>query len=77
MLTRDHPDLAEINERAAFILADGAPVVWASRLLGTPLPERVAGSDLIFDVCERGAANGYRIFLLGVATGSVKRRLRS
>jgi N-acetylglucosaminyldiphosphoundecaprenol N-acetyl-beta-D-mannosaminyltransferase len=69
MLTRDNPDLNEINEQAAFVLADGAPVVWASRLAGTPLPERVAGSDLIFDLCERGARQGYRVFLLGGEDG--------
>lgn len=69
MLTRDHPDLRTINDHAAFILADGAPVVWASRLAGTPLPERVAGSDLIFDICEQGARKGYRVFLLGGQEG--------
>jgi len=69
MLTKDNPDLDEINRKAAFILADGAPVVWSSRLSGDPLPERVAGSDLIFDLCERSATKGYRIFLLGGEVG--------
>jgi N-acetylglucosaminyldiphosphoundecaprenol N-acetyl-beta-D-mannosaminyltransferase len=69
MLTRHNPDLGPINEQAAFVLADGAPVVWASRLAGTPLPERVAGSDLIFDLCERGARKGHRFFLLGGEAG--------
>ena len=69
MLTRDNPDLAEINRGSAFIIADGAPIVWASRLKGSPLPERVAGSDLIFDLCERAARNGHRIFLLGGGEG--------
>ena len=35
-------------EGARVVVADGMPLVWASRLRGTPLPERVAGSDLIF-----------------------------
>lgn len=69
MLTESEPDLAEINERAAFIVADGAPLVWASRWLGTPLPERVAGSDLIFHLCEQAAQAGHRVFLLGAAEG--------
>jgi N-acetylglucosaminyldiphosphoundecaprenol N-acetyl-beta-D-mannosaminyltransferase len=69
MLTRKNPDLGAINSRAAFVLADGAPPVWASRWKKTPLPERVAGSDLIFDLCERAARGGYRIFLLGGAEG--------
>ena len=65
MLTEVLPDLRAINDRAAFIVADGAPLVWASRRLGTPLPERVAGSDLIFHLCAEAARQGFRIFLLG------------
>lgn len=69
MLTRDHPDLGPINERAAFILADGAPVVWAARKRPTPLPERVAGSDLIFHLCDLSARKGRRLFFLGAPEG--------
>ena len=38
MLTRQHPALREVNARAAFVLADGAPIVLASRFLGAPCP---------------------------------------
>jgi N-acetylglucosaminyldiphosphoundecaprenol N-acetyl-beta-D-mannosaminyltransferase len=69
MLTNHNPALGEVNSRAAFVLADGAPLVWASRLKRTPLPERVAGSDLIFDLCELAAARSYRPFLLGGGPG--------
>ncbi|WP_165223233.1 WecB/TagA/CpsF family glycosyltransferase [Aquisphaera insulae] len=69
MLTRDNPDLREINARAAFILADGAPVVWASRRGPSPLPERVAGADLVFTLCEIAAREGFRVFLAGAAPG--------
>jgi N-acetylglucosaminyldiphosphoundecaprenol N-acetyl-beta-D-mannosaminyltransferase len=69
MLTRKHPDLAAINARAVFILADGAPLVWASRWTGAPLPERVAGSDLIFELSAAAAREGYRLFLMGGAEG--------
>src|SRR4051812_43243136 len=62
MLSHSDPGLREINERAAFVLADGAPLVWASRLGEASLPERVAGLDLIFDLCERSAREGYRVF---------------
>ncbi len=61
--------LDAINDAAAFIVADGMPQVWYSRLRGTPLPERVAGSDLIFSLCGRAAARGHRVFLLGAAPG--------
>jgi N-acetylglucosaminyldiphosphoundecaprenol N-acetyl-beta-D-mannosaminyltransferase len=69
MLCSESADLRAINERAALILADGAPMVWASRRQGTPLPERVAGSDLIFELCALAARKGYRMFFLGGAEG--------
>jgi N-acetylglucosaminyldiphosphoundecaprenol N-acetyl-beta-D-mannosaminyltransferase len=47
------------------ILADGMSVVWASRILRRPLPERVAGIDLMFGVLGRGNERGYRVFCLG------------
>jgi N-acetylglucosaminyldiphosphoundecaprenol N-acetyl-beta-D-mannosaminyltransferase len=69
MLTHEDAGLRAVNAQASFLLADGAPLVWASRWKGEPLPERVAGSDLIFDLCGRAARDGYRIFLLGGAGG--------
>jgi N-acetylglucosaminyldiphosphoundecaprenol N-acetyl-beta-D-mannosaminyltransferase len=65
MLTAERPELGPLNERAAFILADGAPLVWASRLGPVRLPERVAGSDLIYDLSERAALDGKSLYLLG------------
>lgn len=47
------------------IFADGASVVWASHLLGNPLPERVAGIDLMMGMLQRGQKSGYRVYLLG------------
>ena len=76
MLTKKHPDLHAVNTRAAFLVADGAPLVWASRWQGMPLPERVAGSDLIFDLCARAAERKYRVFLLGGATGIAEEAAR-
>jgi N-acetylglucosaminyldiphosphoundecaprenol N-acetyl-beta-D-mannosaminyltransferase len=69
MLTDENPDLRMVNEQAAFIVADGAPLVWASRWQGSPLAERVAGSDLIIEMSARAAKKGYRLFLLGGAEG--------
>lgn len=53
-------------------LADGMPLIWASRLQGTPLPERVAGSDLIWRLAEHAAAAGRSIYLLGGNPGSAE-----
>jgi N-acetylglucosaminyldiphosphoundecaprenol N-acetyl-beta-D-mannosaminyltransferase len=46
-------------------VADGMPLVWASKLRGTPLPERVAGSSLVLPLCEQAAREGRRVYLLG------------
>ncbi|MCE9567906.1 MAG: WecB/TagA/CpsF family glycosyltransferase [Planctomycetes bacterium] len=69
MLSAQESDLPQINQNAAFIVADGAPLVWASRRSRTPLPERVAGSDLVPALCRRIAPNHGRVFLLGGAPG--------
>jgi N-acetylglucosaminyldiphosphoundecaprenol N-acetyl-beta-D-mannosaminyltransferase len=47
------------------VLADGMSVVVASRLLGQPLPERIAGIDLMMAILERGNRLGWRVFCLG------------
>ncbi len=78
----DHAVMFQTNEKlrqsyadASLVLADGAPVVLASRLLGRGLPERVAGSDLapaLFKLAARGASP-LRVFLLGAAPGVADR----
>lgn len=50
---------------ADLILADGQSVVWASRLLHQPLPERVAGIDLFQALLERAERHGYSVYFLG------------
>lgn len=57
--------LKKIINDCALINADGMPVVWASRLLGKPLKERVAGVDLFEHLMRRAAERGWRVFLLG------------
>ena len=76
MLTRENPDLEDVNARAAFIVADGAPLVWAARRRPVPLPERVAGSDLIFTLSELAARRGYRLFFAGGAPGVAEEAAR-
>jgi N-acetylglucosaminyldiphosphoundecaprenol N-acetyl-beta-D-mannosaminyltransferase len=62
---RDDARLREIVERCELVSVDGQPLVWASRLLGDPLPERVAGIDLMFRLLELARERGYRVFVLG------------
>ncbi|HXV34116.1 MAG TPA: WecB/TagA/CpsF family glycosyltransferase [Gaiellaceae bacterium] len=62
---RDDPRLRAIVERCDLVSVDGQPVVWASRLLGDPLPERVAGIDLMFRLLGLAEERRYRVFVLG------------
>ena len=64
--------LRRIINDCALINADGMPVVWASRLLGTPLKERVAGVDLFEALMRRAADKGWRVFLLGAREDVVR-----
>ncbi|MBN1910663.1 MAG: WecB/TagA/CpsF family glycosyltransferase [Pirellulales bacterium] len=57
--------LRRVNARAGFLVADGMPLVWYSRLRRRRLPERVTGADTIYRLCRRAAERGYRVFLLG------------
>ena len=72
----DHVVMAEHDERfrtayaaAALSLVDGTPVLWASRLLRTPLPAKISGSDLVMPLLQRAAERGYRVYFLGGAPG--------
>lgn len=49
------------------ILADGAAVVWASKLMGNPLPERVAGIDLMFELLSLANKKQFRVYFLGAS----------
>jgi len=63
----------EAAESADLFLADGMPLIWASRLARTPLPERVPGSGLVLSLAQRAAQRGWSIFLLGGAPGAADR----
>jgi N-acetylglucosaminyldiphosphoundecaprenol N-acetyl-beta-D-mannosaminyltransferase len=61
--------LKEAYQRAELVTPDGIGLVWASRLLKAPLPERVTGIDLTEELCRRAAVRGYKLFLLGSRPG--------
>ena len=71
-LERD-PALRAAYAAADLVIPDGMPVVWASRLLGTPVRERVTGSDLMPRLCELAAERRLKVFLLGGADGVAAR----
>jgi N-acetylglucosaminyldiphosphoundecaprenol N-acetyl-beta-D-mannosaminyltransferase len=58
-------DYREVLCRCSLVVADGMPLVLASRLLGSPLRERVTGADLVPRLASLSGQKGYRIFLLG------------
>jgi len=65
VMMRDDPALARACRAGDLIVADGLPVVWATRLFGAGLPERVAGVDLMVALLERGGRDRLRVFYLG------------
>jgi N-acetylglucosaminyldiphosphoundecaprenol N-acetyl-beta-D-mannosaminyltransferase len=74
------PELTSLFRKPDLVVADGMPLVWASRLQGSPLPERVAGSELIWSLTAEAALRDRSVFLLGGAPGTcegAEGRLRS
>src|SRR3569623_1897147 len=59
------PAARELYSEADVCVADGMPLVWAMRLQGDHLPERIAGSSLMLPVAERAALEGRSLYLLG------------
>ncbi|MBI3286526.1 MAG: WecB/TagA/CpsF family glycosyltransferase [Chloroflexi bacterium] len=62
-------EFAGVLQEADLNLPDGQGVVWAARLLGTPVRERVTGVDTLLGMAELAAHRGYKLFLLGGAPG--------
>lgn len=62
-----NPALKRAIEQADLRLADGQPLLWAGRLLGAPLPERVAGIDLMHRLLAEGKERGWRFFFFGAS----------
>jgi N-acetylglucosaminyldiphosphoundecaprenol N-acetyl-beta-D-mannosaminyltransferase len=64
------PAMRALYASADLAVADGMPLVWAAGLLGDPLPERVAGSALIYRFADRAARDGRSVYLLGGDPGA-------
>ena len=59
----------EICDNAELLLTDGHPLLWIARWYGTPIKEKICGSDLVPKLCEVAAQKGYSVFFLGAAPG--------
>lgn len=62
-------ELAEAYRQADLIITDGKPLIWISKWYGTPIKEKISGSDLFPRLCALAAKKGYRMFFLGAADG--------
>jgi len=71
------PEMRAMVQRADLIVGDGMPLVWASQLQRTPLPERVAGSSMVRTLSLAAARRGRSIYLLGGAPGANERAVEA
>ena len=62
-------ELTEVYKHADLILTDGKPLVWISKWYGTPIKEKISGSDLFPRLCALAANRGYKMYFLGAAEG--------
>lgn len=60
-----HPELYQCLNDSDMVVADGMPLVWWSKLLKSPLPERVAGADLLPDLCFLAERQNLKVYFLG------------
>jgi N-acetylglucosaminyldiphosphoundecaprenol N-acetyl-beta-D-mannosaminyltransferase len=63
------PGMLAVLQRTSLSIPDGMPIVWGSRLLNSPLRERVAGADLVPALVARSVERGARVLLFGSAPG--------
>ncbi len=71
-LAQSNPRFAEALAQASLCLPDGMSVVWASRLLGKPIPERVPGGEFMEAMCALLAKRGKSVYFLGGLPGAAR-----
>lgn len=65
MYAKQNSEYSKVVNKANFVIADGIGVVIGSKILGTPVPERIAGFDLMCDLLQRGNQEGWCAYFLG------------
>jgi len=73
---RRNPQLYAALNEADIVLADGAPIIWLSKMVGKPLPERVAGIDIMFELLKEADSKNYGIYFLGAKPAVVEEVVR-
>ena len=71
--SRKNSQLRKSVMEADIVLADGLPIVWVSRLIGDPLPERLAGIDIMYRLLERASQSNYGVYFLGAQKSVVQK----
>ena len=69
---RKDPNLRAALDEADIVLADGAPLIWLSRMVDQPLPERIAGIDIMFELLKEANCKHYSIYFLGAKSEVVQ-----
>ncbi len=67
------PVARQLIDHADLVVADGTPLIWASRIAGAPLPERVPGSNMVWSISEAARRHDASLFLLGGNPGVAER----
>jgi N-acetylglucosaminyldiphosphoundecaprenol N-acetyl-beta-D-mannosaminyltransferase len=65
MVGQDDEEMAAALHGSTLTVPDGMPLVWAAKLLGEKLDDRVYGPELMLRYCERSRDRGHRVFLYG------------
>lgn len=79
VLADQNPRMRDAYARASLSLVDGTLLLWASRLLGAALPEKISGLEVVMPLLQRAALRGWRVYLLGGLPGvadAVREKLR-
>ncbi len=66
-------EFKKIYDEASLVINDSKPLLWSSRILGSPIKERIPGSDLLPLFCEVAAKKKYKLFFLGAEPGIAKK----
>ena len=69
MAAQKNIEFRQTINNAALVVADGIGVVWATRFVGFPTPERITGTDTLIALAKRCVEKNYRLYLLGAAPG--------
>ena len=70
---RADADYRALLAEGDLVVADGMPLIWASRIRGQALPQRVAGSSLVWSIAQEAAKRGRSVFLLGGDPGTAEK----